>query len=266
VPKTLLNFIHISDTHYSSPDYERPPSRFDPRHGLEALVRHLKTLPYTPNFILHTGDVAYDPYPEIYDELKGIFDSLPAEVLYLPGNHDHSGALQKTLMGRESVAWPLYYETERNGVRLLMMDSNGPDVELPRGKITDDQLTWLEAKLNTDDDRPIIVAIHHPLLKIGSSDWYDDFMMTVNGEEAHAILKGAASKLVGVFSGHIHHRLTIHRDGVLYVAAPSSWTQFHIHPGQDIQTFNNLDADPGYNLVTVTDAGTFVQRIHYRVD
>jgi 3',5'-cyclic-AMP phosphodiesterase len=266
MPNVLLRFLHISDTHYSSPDYQRPPSRFGPRAGVDALLRHIKALPYTPDFILHTGDVVYDPHPDIYPEARDLFATLTPEIIYIPGNHDHSPTFQQVLLGRETVQPLVYYELERNSVRLLCLDSNGPDGTPPRGHVTDEQLTWLRERLAEDDPRPILVFIHHPLLKTHTSVWYDEFMMTINGDAVHDVLKTAADRIQGVFHGHTHHHITFNRDGIMYSGIKSSWTQFHIWPDQTIETANDLPADPGYALVTVTTAGTFIQHFTYRHD
>lgn len=263
----LLRFIHISDTHYSSPDYERPPSRFDTRHGTQELIRQINALPFTPDFILHTGDVAYDPYPEIYDELQQVMGQFKAPLYYVPGNHDHSGVLQTTLMGRDTIETPLYYEQDIKGVRFIFLDSNSyGEVSPPAGKVSEAQIAWLDERLKVDDPRPIVVAVHHPLIKTHTSQWYDEFMMTVNGDDVHKTLVQARDRLRGVFFGHVHQNLSFYRDGILYSSVWSSWTQFYTNPDQDLTTLNALDLDPGFNLVTLNTEGTIIQRYHYRVD
>jgi 3',5'-cyclic-AMP phosphodiesterase len=262
----LLRFLHISDTHYAPPDYERPPSRFDPLTGFRALIDQLNQLPYQPDFILHSGDVAYDPYPDIYDEIHKLLSDLSAPLIVIPGNHDHSATLQTVIMGQPEPRVPFYYETERNGVRILCLDTNGPDATPPRGQVTSQQLAWLTERIATPDPRPILVFMHHPIIKTHTSDWYDAFMLTINGEDVHAALRPAADRIRGIFFGHVHQHISFYRDGLLYSAVKSSWTQFHTHPGQDMQTHNHMAADPGYALVTISTEGTFIQRFTYRVD
>lgn len=262
----LLRFVHISDTHYCPPDYERPPSRVDPRRATHRLIEQVNALPFTPDVILHTGDVAYDPYPDIYDEIKTVFAGFKAPLLYVPGNHDHSGTLQTTLMGCDEIIYPLYHTQDVQGVRFIFLDTNHPNTPPPAGHVGDDQLAWLREQLALDDPRPIVVAVHHPLLKTHTSQWYDDFMMTDNGDDVHAALLPAADRVRGVFFGHVHQNISFHRDGILYSAVNSSWTQFHTLPGQGLETLNDLDADPGFNVVTVTTAGLYIQRCAYRLD
>lgn len=263
----LLRFVHISDTHYAPTTYQCPPSRFDTRRGMTELIQRVNALPFDFDFVLHTGDVAYDPHPAIYDEIAPLMAQLKAPVLYVPGNHDHSGTLQTALMGREDIATPLYYETERNGVRLIFLDSNSyGEVQPPAGRVSEAQLAWLAERIDQPDNRPIVVAVHHPLIRTHTSQWYDVFMMTVNGDDVHAILRRAGTRLRGVFFGHVHQDMTFYRDGILYSSTVSSWTQFFTHPNQDMQTLNDLDSDPGFHLVTVSTEGTLVQPYRYRVD
>lgn len=263
---TLLRFAHISDTHYAPPDYDRPPSRFNPVHGVTALIKQVNALTPAPDFILHTGDVAYDPYPDIYDEIKTAFTAFEAPLMYVPGNHDHTATLQTALMGRTDPTVPLYHAEERGGIRIIYLDSNDGDTPPPAGHIGAAQLDWLREQLAVDE-RPLVIAVHHPLVGTGFSEWYDEFMRTDNGDEVHAVLVTAQERIRGVFYGHVHQNITFYRDGLMYSAVNSSWTQFVIRPGQEKEhTLNDTAADPAFNVVTVTKAGTIVQRHTYRVD
>lgn len=262
---TLLRFIHISDTHYAPADYVSDGDyRYHPNVGVAALLETLKALPYRVDFILHTGDVAYDPHPAIYTEIQTAFSALPAPVLYVPGNHDHNATLQTVLMGRAEVQVPLYYERELNGVRLIFLDTNG-EAPPPAGHVSAEQIAWLGERLALEDTRPIVVAFHHPLVATGTSEWFDVFMRTTNGEAVHQVLATAAPRIRGAFFGHVHQDIEFYRDGVLYTSVRSSWRQFETRPDQDMGTLDTPSADPGYALVTITDTGTIIQRFPFRV-
>ncbi len=61
----LLTFVHISDTHISQhPSYNTDFGEVTTLVGVKALVEQLNNLPFEPDFVLHTGDVAYNPDPE----------------------------------------------------------------------------------------------------------------------------------------------------------------------------------------------------------
>ncbi|MBK8024860.1 MAG: metallophosphoesterase [Chloroflexi bacterium] len=260
----LLRFVHITDTHISAdPHYNMPGASHTPMVGAQALVNKLKHLPFQPDFVLHTGDVAYEPDDSAYAAAKDILGQIPYPVHYLPGNHDSVTGLQRHLLGIADPREAYDTEFEVNGVQVITVDSNRP-AEPPRGRVSDAQLAWLEARCKADDPRPLIVAVHHNVLKVGIP-WWDDHMSLENGEEFHAALLPARNRLRGVFFGHVHQDTETYRDGILYSSALSSWYQIHASPGQ-IDTEPDRYAGPGFSVVTVTATTTFIRRHRFTVD
>lgn len=258
----LLTFVHISDTHISAnPEYGLQHSPYSTQTGAQALVKAVNNLPFPVDLVLHTGDVAYDPDPSAYETARQIFSSLKFPIRYLAGNHDYPRELQRILLGRADAAAPFHYTFEMNGVQFICLDSNGP-AEPPRGNVISEQLAWLEALLITPDDRPLVVAIHHNALPVGSP-WLDEYMRIVNGETLHQVLLKAKDRLRGVFFGHVHQNLQMYQDGILYTSALSSWNQFYVWPGLE-ETIQAPDG-PGFNVVTISANQTFVRRWYYSV-
>jgi 3',5'-cyclic-AMP phosphodiesterase len=262
---TILRFVHISDTHisanseYGRGSWESPRST---REGTEALVRQLNTLPFEPDFILHTGDVAYDPDPSAYEAAREILGQIRYPVHYVAGNHDYPSELQRSMAGRREILASFYHTFEVNGVQIVVLDSNGP-AEPPRGFVPEEQLAWLENICKSDDPRPLIVAVHHHLLPVGIP-WMDEFMRTTNGEAVHRALIPARDRLRGVFFGHIHQNVDMYRNGILYASTLSSWVQFHGWPGQD-KTIADMDSNPGFNIVTLTHDQTYIRRCRFHL-
>ena len=114
-----------------------------PMIGAKALVHQINTLPFTPDFVLHTGDVAYDPDETAYPAAKEILSAIEYPVYYLAGNHDDSAALQRIMLGESEIKTPFDYEFEVNGVQIVCVDSNRP-AKPPRGRVSEEQLAWLE--------------------------------------------------------------------------------------------------------------------------
>ena len=56
----MLEVIHISDTHLG-PDRSLDIRGANSCARTEALVKSINALPFLPDFIVHTGDVANDP-------------------------------------------------------------------------------------------------------------------------------------------------------------------------------------------------------------
>lgn len=259
----LLRFVHLSDTHISDdPDYNGYDGPFTARAGAEAMVRAVNALPFQPDFVLHTGDVAFDPVEKAYHSAREVLSQIKYPIHYLAGNHDDSAALQRVMLDRVPTL-PFDYEFEQNGVQVVCMDSNNGDAHYAGGKVSDEQIAWLRARTERDDDRPLVVAIHHNALPIGSFFW-DTFMRIEDGERFHEALLPARKRIRGVFFGHVHMATETYRDGILYSSVNSSWYQLHCYPGQnDVQ--EDREALPGFNVVTITRAQTFIRRHNFRV-
>lgn len=258
---TLLTFIHISDTHLNPDRDYIGYGDFPPLAGAEALVESIQNLPFQADLILHTGDVVYDPDPSAYDKVKDLFAPFEMPIYYIAGNHDDNDGLQQHLMGQDAIP-NLHYAFEKNGVQFVCVDSNGP-AEVPAGYVPDEQLTWLEQLCTADDQRPLVIAIHHNPIPVGVP-WLDDWMRMTNGLDFHEVVKKARDRLVGVFHGHIHQNTTVYRDGILYSAATSSWTQLHAYPDMTHTTRDNV-AHPGYSVVTIKPKQSFIRRHFFEV-
>lgn len=263
MPDTLLTFVHISDTHISpDPAFTALDFPFTVQQAALALVRELQNLPVKPDFVLHTGDVVYDPDPAAYTTARDILSQIPYPVYYLAGNHDEPEALQRFLLGQDEIISPFDYTFDVNGVQIVCVDSNGPAV-FPAGFVTQPQLECLEEVCSTQDDRPLVVAVHHNVLPV-NVPWLDVHMRITNGEDFHAALLPARHRLRGVFFGHVHQNLSMCRDGILYSSVLSSWAQLHAWPGQT-ETVVDTDAEPGFNLVTLTHNQTYIRHCRYAV-
>lgn len=258
----LVRFVHLSDTHLLPPgqalDYSDIPPEYahfarqalalpyDAATALRALAAAISALPFTPAFILHTGDVAGQlAAPEDYSAFRETLADLPAPVIYTPGNHDDSSALQRYLLGH-SPALPFDHAHVINGARLVCLDSTVPGSHA--GRVSVAQIDWLKAQIALDDDCPLLVALHHHPLPLGAA-WLDSLMLD-NSEALHTVLRRAGSRPRAVFYGHIHAHTHAVRDGVLYTSAPGVWCQFCAWPGDGPPALLE-QAAPGFNIVTV---------------
>lgn len=265
----LLRFVHISDTHITPDrDYIKDYAQYTPSVGATALVEAVNSLPFAPDFVLHTGDVAFDPVPDVYPFVAETLGNIQAPVYYLAGNHDDNAALQTAVMGREpaDVIENLHYEFEVNGVQIIGVDSNDPAASVPSGLFPPAQLDWLDALCSADDERPLVIATHHNVIPVGVP-WLDDWMRAKNGDDFHAIVRQARDRLRGVFHGHIHQNIDAFQDGVLYSAAASSWCQFMSYPMPENERVSpDFATPPGFSVVTITAERTFIRRHSFAVE
>jgi 3',5'-cyclic-AMP phosphodiesterase len=262
----LVRFVHISDTHLN-PDmmYTNKYASYHPSVGMNSLIEEINKLPFAPDFVLHTGDVAFDPVPEAYEYVKQQMARINYPVYYLVGNHDHPQMLQRILMGYTTDQPHLNYEFEVGGVQFAVLDSKVPGSDHPSGYVSSEQLAWLDSICSAGDDRPLVIAVHHNALEVGIP-WLDEFMRMKNGEEFHQIIVKARHRVRGVFHGHIHQNIDVLRDGILYSSAASPWCQFVVYPSPESNWTNpDTTALPGFSIVSLTREQTYIRRHTYRV-
>ncbi len=259
----LVTFIHISDTHiHSNPDHTRDFALYPPNWGAKALVDTINQLPYPIDFVLHTGDVVYDPVPQMYINAREILSKLKYPVHYVAGNHDAAGVLQNMLIQQGDASLQVHYTFEVNGVQFVVVDSNGPATP-PAGYFTDSQLKWIQKICLADDTRPLVIATHHNVLPVGIP-WLDDYMGVKNWAEFHQAILPAKNRIRGVFFGHVHQHLDIVRDGILYTSTASSWAQFLSYPTL-AKTTSDKGMEPGFSLVTISKEQTFIRRWRFPI-
>jgi 3',5'-cyclic-AMP phosphodiesterase len=134
------------------------------------------------------------------------------------------------------------------------------------GRVSEEQLDWLDTLCSANDDRPMMIAVHHNVLPCGVP-WLDEKMNIENGEEFHEIVRQARDRLRGVFHGHIHQNVDMLRDGVLYSACTSPWGRFQAYPdATSTSILDDSESLPGFSVVSITDNHTYIRRHTYPLE
>ena len=256
----MTTFLHISDTHISGdPAYHPPWLRAGTPHpNIEAknLLRTIQQLPYTVDFIVHTGDVCAEPLLADYHCARELLAGLPAPVILLPGNHDSGDLLQANLHDGKQRHVLRDSHLRLGAVHIIALDTSGGGEHAP--SLRPQQLDWLAAALDACRGGRIIVAVHHPLLETGVT-WLDDSMRVQNGAAAHAILARHSQRIAGVLHGHIHQPTITCADGISYISCPSTWSNHAAYPGLAADAPDPHCA-PGYNLLMLRGTQLFARR------
>ncbi len=254
-------FVHISDTHIGNAvGYSR--------HGhialpcAQRLVDIINNLPVTPDFVMHTGDMVTDPYPKAFQLAAETFAGLQPPVYFVNGNHDSAREIKQYFrMGpREdltAVSDILSYTFECKGYRFLVLDARGPTEIDPQGLLSEAQLAVARQECQAEGP-PLVVFVHYPTVRL-NSPWMDKNMLIQNGEELHQVFRAAGSRLRGVFSGHVHRSMQTVRDGVLYVAVGSAFSQFSAWPDEEMISYD-FYAPPAFNFVQLLPEQMIVQQ------
>lgn len=247
---TIIRFIHISDSHIG-PDKKYELKGLNSHDRLRAVVDTISNLPYTPDFIIHTGDLAYDPDDNAYNLATSELKRLKIPIYYAVGNHDSPEWIFKLLSAtKEQNNFQKYdsaYSFSIKKVTFLVLDASGTKDIDPRGRINDEQLNI--CKDFCRGTQHLVIFLHYPPISL-DSQWFDENMLIENGEDLHSILKNANCKIHGVFFGHIHRASQILRDGILYSCAPAISCQFSVMP-HDEDAIPDIIQPPGFNLISI---------------
>lgn len=254
-------FVHVSDTHFgATKGYGRDNHLSYP--CAVKFVEIVNNLPVKPDFVVHTGDVATNPDEAAYELAHEVFAALNVPIYYTTGNHDLSRMIRQHLpMG--PLVWLvdalelLCYRFEVKGYRFLVLDGRAPDHLDPHGLLSEAQLEAVQQEAARDGP-PLTVFIHFPIWPL-NSPWMDNHMLILNGDKLHQALLPARERLRGVFHGHVHQSMQTVKDGIVYTAVPSTYSQFTAWPTDD-----NANSDPVYppafNFVQMLPGQTIVHQ------
>src|SRR5271156_3132713 len=142
--------------------------RVDTAAALTRCVAALNALKPRPDVVIMTGDLVDQGDPEQYAYLKTLLAPLEIPYYLLVGNHDDRAALREAFSDRAELRTGgdfVHYTADIGPLRLIALDSVVPGQSA--GNLCDARLAWLEAQLETSQDKPVIVALHHPPFECG---------------------------------------------------------------------------------------------------
>lgn len=261
----MLRFIHISDSHISTPDFANYGHRSYP--NLEAVVSAINALPFTPDFVLHSGDVVENGAAEEYALAKPLLARLRLPIYYVNGNHDDSDLLQRELIGVQAPQARYDYVFEFKGVQIVVLDS--ANRRNHTGNLTDEQLEALR-RLCTPEGAPLILALHHPPIPLDVT-WIDQgwhvpnrppfgTMLLENWRAFQAVIAPARQRIRGVFFGHIHNAYQVWYNGIFHCAAPSTFGQLASYPEQTVP-YPTPEQPVAFNVVSVAEDQVTVRQV-----
>ncbi len=192
---------HLSDLHLDG----------SARSGERArrVVDHVRALSPRPDLVLVTGDVADHGAPEEYDRAAELLAGLDAHLV--PGNHDRREAM-RTMLGLPADG-PITSTVEVGRTVVVLADSHVPGHD--HGELARESAVLVEEA--AAERRPLIVALHHPPLRIGSR--LLDPIRLLDPEPLLAPLRAREAPRV-VLCGHAHTALSTAVEGIPVRIAP----------------------------------------------
>lgn len=207
-----------------------------------------------PDLLLLTGDLCNDGNPHAYDWLFKQLIKTNINFLCLAGNHDVTHEINSHLPYHQRTHLPipadsrlldqhqLLIKLDDQDWQLLLLDSTVPGQAF--GRLSSDQLKWLDDTLS-DHQKPSLVALHHHPLAMKSA-WIDAYILKNHQQFLTIINKHQHIK--AILCGHIHQacHLPVPVDHACWLlGCPSTSRQFL--PRQADFALDELPA--GYRLI-----------------
>jgi Icc protein len=191
-----------------------------------ALARHGRA-----DYLLATGDISNDGSLLSYQRFRQLTEPLAAQHCWLPGNHDDVQVMATSLGGGLNKLIELQHW------RIVLLNSAVPGEV--GGALAELELQWLADVLAANDERHVLVCLHHHPVACGSA-WLDR-QQVANADQLFALLE-QHSRVRALLWGHIHQHVDEYRQGMRLLATPSCCIQFAVNSDD----FKLDEQQPGY--------------------
>jgi Icc protein len=204
------------------------------RRAVNAINR-LKT---RPDAVIVSGDIIDTAKSADYAVAQDILERLEMPFFPVSGNHDLSAGLKTTFSGHPLSASPvpdrLCYGADIGAIRLVTLDSSVP--RAPHGELSDAQLSFLDRELSAANERPAVIAVHHPPIATGNRSM-DRFGLREPSKLAAVV--GRHPNVLRILCGHCHRGILGSFAGTMVAIAPAASHQLELAlDGDDTFGFN----------------------------
>ncbi|HEX9258668.1 MAG TPA: metallophosphoesterase [Acidimicrobiales bacterium] len=191
-----------------------------------------------PDAVLVKGDLTNDGRPEEFAAFREAYGVFGERLSVIRGNHD-------AYRGQDEFAGDVCVDVP--GARMLMLDTTIPTQTT--GRVTTEQLAWLEA-LAAEADSPVLLFGHHQVWVPGGNR--DPGYFGINPDDSEALLEVIARhpNIAGYFAGHTHrNRVRPHPEtGTPLVEVgcvkdfPGSWAEYRVFEGGVLQVHHRISS------------------------
>jgi calcineurin-like phosphoesterase family protein len=220
--RPALRFAQVSDSHIGFTGAPNPDVAGSFGHAID----QINNLGYTPDFVIHTGDLTHLSSPGQFDQVKQMMSGLRTpHVFTVPGEHDSvddAGQKYRNAFGTGSVG-DGWYSFDIASVHVIALVNTLNLRKL--GHLGVDQLEFVEKDVaRLSSDTPIIVFSHIPLFTM-----YPDWGWgTDDATQALSYLRRFAS--VTCINGHVHQLFSKTEGNVAFYSGTT--TAYPLpHPG-----------------------------------
>lgn len=255
-----MRIVQISDTHIVEED-RLVYRAIDANEGLRKAVEKINAMSPQPDYVVCTGDLTNRGRPGQYEVFGNIVSALKAPLFVIPGNHDDTQCLQRTLphLWRGEDEGHLGFTHDHDQTRLIFLNSTVANEH--HGEFNAERSAWLRGQLDSAPDH-VMVFLHHPPFETGI--WWMDAIGTSGASILEGLLK-SYDNVRGVFAGHIHRPIARSFGNTICHVAPSTSHQVALDIRDDDTLFMSETFEPAGMLVHFLDQqnGDLTTHIQY---
>lgn len=221
-----LKFVQLSDVHFSDAGVNTTfKMTGESPKLLEDAVKQINAIPDL-NFVMLTGDQINVPYEKQLRAFLNYAEKLNAPWYMAFGNHDRcvggylTTQLYLDIVGNHNENFkfktPYYSFEPRKGYKVIVLDSVITDRVTSNGRISDEELVWLDKQLKEAGKDVVLIFMHVPVIEPFPSSGH----RLLNAGEVQGIIEKYKNP-IAVFAGHYHAAKITQNGNVLYVASPA---------------------------------------------
>ena len=237
-----LSLLQITDLHIL-PGSDETFLGIDTEHYFLAVLELALAENTRFDLILITGDLAQHPDSASYQRILSRLAAANTPCICLPGNHDDYELMQQ-IFNTDQIN--CRKQLLLGNWQLICLNSQIPGA--PGGRLSKQELLFLDDCLNTHPDRHALIAVHHHCLATNSA-WMDT-MMIENSRDLWAIINHTP-QIKAVTTGHIHQVMDRTVGAVRVLGSPSTCFQFK----PESKGFGLDTAAPGYRRINLSADG-----------
>ncbi len=235
-----LSILQITDLHIL-PDLDETFLGINTEYYFHAVLELAFAEHHHFDLILLTGDLAQHPSPASYQRILNSLEVHNTPCICLPGNHDDYQLMQQ-IFNTSLVSCKK--QIFLGNWQLICLNSQIPGE--PGGRLSKEELLFLEDCLIGNPNHHALIAVHHHCLETKSA-WMDTMIIENNQELLEIINQYPQTK--AITTGHIHQDMDITIGGVRVLGTPSTCFQFMPKSA----TFSLDTTAPGYRLIKLYD-------------
>jgi 3',5'-cyclic AMP phosphodiesterase CpdA len=244
---------HIAPTdHYLSTHYRT-------HEHLARAVAHIEALHPRPDIVLISGDLVDAGSVVEYERLRHLLEPLTIPTYLMVGNHDGREGLREVFADHNYLPDNgfVQYVVDLDPVRLIALDTlvDGQ----AGGRLCEDRLGWLEARLAEAPETPTVIAMHHPPFVTGINKM--DSMGLKGSDELSALIR-RHDQVERIICGHIHRPIVRRFANTVVSVCPGSAHQIDLDL-RDGQALATVMEPPAVHLHAWIDGEGLVSHISY---